>query len=328
MSVRSLDATVPPSAGDQPTILVVGEALVDVVVRSDGSRSEHRGGSPANVAVGLGRLGHQVTLATALGDDSQGRMIDAELAASGVALAPGAFSARPTSTATAWLDSRGSARYDFDIVWEPQGLDALSMASLVHTGSIAAFLDPGADAVEALIGSVAASTIVTFDPNIRPQLLPDRAAVLARMERLLPRCDVVKVSDEDLDWLHPGVPPTEVARRWIGLGVRLVVLTAGARGSFAVHEAGQVQVASSATQVVDTIGAGDAYMSGLLDALVAAGMDGRGPSEAVRNLSLAQVRACMQHANTSAAITVRRAGSEPPLRHELPSLNPTKAVTR
>ncbi|WP_188110577.1 carbohydrate kinase family protein [Aeromicrobium ginsengisoli] len=319
-----MNASPPTTAGDQPTILVVGEALVDVVVRHDGSRSEHRGGSPANVAVGLGRLGHPVTLATSLGDDPHGRMIDAELTASGVALAPGLFNDRPTSTATAWLDSRGSARYDFDIVWEPRSLDVLPKASFVHAGSIAAFLEPGADAVEALIGSVAASTIVTFDPNIRPRLLPDRAAVLARMDRLLPRCDVVKVSDEDLDWLHPGVPPTEVARRWISLGVRLVVLTAGARGSFAVHEAGEVQVASSVTQVVDTIGAGDAYMSGLLDAFVAGALTGREPSESVRNLTLAQVRICMQHANTSAAITVGRMGSEPPLRHELPSLIPAK----
>lgn len=321
MNVRPLDATVPPSAGDRPTFLVVGEALVDVVVRSDGSRREHRGGSPANVAVGLGRLGHQVTLATALGNDPQGRMIGAELTASGVALAPGAFSARQTSTATAWLDASGAARYDFDIVWEPQGLDALPAASFVHTGSIAAFLDPGADAVEALIGTVAASAMVTFDPNIRPRLLPDREAVLERMDRLLRRCDVVKVSDEDLGWLHPGLPPTEVARRWLDLGVQLVVITAGARGSFAVHEAGEVQVASSITQVADTIGAGDAYMSGLLDALVTGGMVGRPEAGGtVRNLSLAQIRACMQHANSSAAMTVCRSGAEPPRRSELPGL--------
>jgi fructokinase len=321
MSARPPHPPGPPSPGDRPSILVVGEALVDLVVRSDGSRREHRGGSPANVAVGLGRLGHQVTLATALGDDAPGGMIGAELAASGVALAPGALSARKTSTATAWLNARGSARYDFDIVWEPLGLDALPGASFVHTGSIAAFLDPGADAVESLIGSVGASAVVTFDPNIRPRLFPDREAVLARMDRLLPRCDVVKVSDEDLDWLHPGLPPTEVARRWINLGVQLVVITAGARGSFAVHEAGEVQVASSTTKVVDTIGAGDAYMSGLLDALVTVGMEGRhDPGVTVRSLSLAEIRACMEHANTSAAITVRRAGAEPPRRHELPGL--------
>ncbi len=311
----------PPTAGDQPTILVVGEALIDVVVRADGSRSEHRGGSPANVAVGLGRLGHRVTLATALGNDPQGRMIGAELTASGVALAPGALSARQTSTATAWLDARGAARYDFDITWEPHGLNALSAASLVHTGSIAAFLEPGAEAVESLIGRVAASAVVTFDPNIRPGILPDRRAVLARMDRLIPRCDVVKVSDEDLDWLHPGLPPTEVARRWIDLGVHLVVITAGARGSFAVHEAGEVQVASSITRVVDTVGAGDAYMSGFLDALVAEGMVGRPEAgDTVGNLSLAQIRACMQHANLSAAMTVSRSGAEPPRRRELPVL--------
>jgi fructokinase len=304
-------------------ILVVGESLVDIVVRSDGRRSEHPGGSPANVAVGLGRLGHRVMLATCLGDDERGHVVRAALERSHVELAPDSVGSAPTSTATAWLDARGAARYDFDITWDPKGLDSVPIGPLVHTGSIAAYLGPGADAVEELVKRASATALVTFDPNIRPRLLDDRDAVLARLTRLVASCGVVKVSDEDLDWLYPGIAPTAVARSWISLGAGLVVITAGARGSFAVHSAGEVHVASSTTPVIDTVGAGDSYMSGLIDAMTTTGLVASGsadPAAGVRGLSLSDLRSFMHHANISAAITVGRAGAEPPTRDELPPI--------
>ncbi len=304
-------------------ILVVGESLVDIVVRSDGRRSEHPGGSPANVAVGLGRLGHPVMLATSLGDDERGKVVRAALERSHVEIAPDSISAEPTSTATAWLDARGAARYDFDITWDPAGLDTVPIEPLVHTGSIAAYLGPGADAVEALVKRASETALVTFDPNIRPRLLDDREAVLTRLNRLMAFCGVVKVSDEDLDWLYPGIAPTAVARTWIELGAGLVVITAGARGSFAVHAAGEVHVASSTTPVIDTVGAGDSYMSGLIDAMTTTGLvtsDSADPAAGVRGLSLSDLRSYMHHANISAAITVGRAGAEPPTRDELPPI--------
>lgn len=305
-------------------ILVVGESLVDIVVRSDGRRSEHPGGSPANVAVGLGRLGHPVMLATSLGDDERGRVVREALERSQVKLAPLSVGPAPTSTATAWLDARGAARYDFDITWDPQGLDAIPVGPLLHTGSIAAYLGPGADAVEELVKRASSTALVTFDPNIRPRLLDDRDAVLARLTRLVAYCGVVKVSDEDLDWLYPGIAPTAVARNWIALGAGLVVITAGARGSFAVHAAGEVHVASSTTPVIDTVGAGDSYMSGLIDAMTTTGLVSSGgddPAAGVRDLSLSDLRSYMHHANISAAITVGRAGAEPPTRDELPAIS-------
>jgi fructokinase len=305
-------------------ILVVGESLVDIVVRSDGRRSEHPGGSPANVAVGLGRLGHPVMLATSLGDDERGKVVRAALERSHVQLAPDTIGPAPTSTATAWLDARGAARYDFDITWDPAGLDMVPIGPLVHTGSIAAYLGPGADAVEELVKRASATALVTFDPNIRPRLLDDRDAVEDRLTRLVASCGVVKVSDEDLDWLYPGIAPTAVARSWIALGAGLVVITAGARGSFAVHPAGEVHVASSTTPVIDTVGAGDSYMSGLIDAMVTTGLvesGGADPAAGVRGLSLSDLRSFMHHANVSAAITVGRAGAEPPTRDELPPIS-------
>lgn len=305
-------------------ILVVGESLVDIVVRSDGRRSEHPGGSPANVAVGLGRLGHPVMLATSLGDDERGEVVRAALERSQVTLAPLSVGSAPTSTATAWLDARGAARYDFDITWDPAGLDAIPIGPHLHTGSIAAYLGPGADAVEELVKRASSTALVTFDPNIRPRLLDDRDAVLARLTRLVAYCGVVKVSDEDLDWLYPGIAPTAVARNWIALGAGLVVITAGARGSFAVHAAGEVHVASATTPVIDTVGAGDSYMSGLIDAMTTTGLVGPGggdPAAGVRDLSLSDLRSYMHHANISAAITVGRAGAEPPTRDELPPIS-------
>ena len=304
-------------------ILVVGESLVDIVVRSDGRRSEHPGGSPANVAVGLGRLGHPVMLATSLGDDERGKVVRVALERSNVRLAPLSVGTAPTSTATAWLDARGAARYDFDIAWDPPGLDSVPIGPLVHTGSIAAYLGPGADAVEDLVKRASETALVTFDPNIRPRLLDNREAVLTRLTRLVASCGVVKVSDEDLDWLYPGIAPTAVARSWIELGAGLVVITAGARGSFAVHSAGEVHVASSTTSVIDTVGAGDSYMSGLIDAMVTTGLvdsGGTDPTAGVRGLSLSDLRSFMHHANISAAITVGRAGAEPPTRDELPPI--------
>lgn len=301
---------------------------MDIVVRSDGRRSEHPGGSPANVAVGLGRLGHPVTLATCLGDDERGQVVREALERSGVELAPGSIGRAPTSTATAWLDARGAARYDFDITWDPAGLDSLSFGSIVHTGSIASYLGPGADAVEELVMRASATSLVTFDPNIRPRLLDDREAVLSRLSRLVAYCGVVKVSDEDLDWLYPGIAPNVVARKWLALGAGLAIITAGARGSFAVHPAGEVHVASATTPVIDTVGAGDACMSGLIDAMTTTGVvtpGGGDPAAGVRELSLSDLRSFMHHANVSAAITVGRAGAEPPTREELPPITGSSA---
>ena len=311
-------------------ILVVGESLVDIVVRSDGRRSEHPGGSPANVAVGLGRLGHPVTLATCLGDDERGQVVREALERSGVELAPGSIGRAPTSTATAWLDARGAARYDFDITWDPAGLDTLSFGPIVHTGSIASYLGPGADVVEELVKRASATSLVTFDPNVRPRLLDDRDAVLTRLSRLVAYCGVVKVSDEDLDWLYPGIAPNVVARKWLALGAELVIITAGARGSFAVHPAGEVHVASATTPVIDTVGAGDACMSGLIDAMTTTGVvtaDSGDPTSGIRGLSLSDLRSFMHHANVSAAITVGRAGAEPPTREELPPITGSSSLS-
>ena len=146
--------------------LVIGEALVDVVHRLDGTVDEHPGGSPANVALGLSRLGRKVDLLTWFGRDAYGAMVSEHLAESGVHLVPGSDGAEHTSVATATLDSTGAASYDFRLEWQLPTTNALEPAPLVvHTGSIAAVLPPGAADVAALVAVARPDATITYDPN-------------------------------------------------------------------------------------------------------------------------------------------------------------------
>jgi fructokinase len=298
-------------------ILVVGEAIVDVVERPDGSRAEHPGGSPANVAVGLARLGLDVTLATSIGADDYGSLIESHLGDAGVELAAGSRGAATTSSAIARIGADGAATYDFDITWDPGTIDVPEGVDVVHTGSIAAALTPGADNVEALVERLAPSAIVSFDPNIRPALLPDREDAIARLERLVAQADVVKVSDEDLAWLRPDEPVDDVVTGWLESGPALVAVTRGETGSSAFARSGRIDVPVKPTTVVDTVGAGDSYMSGLL-----AGLDReelltverRDDLRGIADETLARVTS---DAAASAAWTVGRRGAQPPTRTEL-----------
>lgn len=198
--------------------LVIGEALIDVLVEPGGRRREVPGGSPANVALGLGRLGHPVRFATRIGRDRYGDLLLRHLRESGVELTPGSVDGGPTSTATALLDSRGAATYDFDITWAPTpeavGAVLTGAPAHVHTGSIATALTPGADTVLAAVETARAAATVSYDPNLRPALLGPPERERDRVERLVAASDVVKASDEDLAWLYPGRDAAEVASRW------------------------------------------------------------------------------------------------------------------
>jgi fructokinase len=301
-------------------VLVVGEALVDIVLGRDGARVEHPGGSPANVALGLARLGRPARLLTRIGDDARGLAVRTHLEASGVRLEPGSVVAGPTSTAAATIDDAGIASYEFAIDWAlPETVDPRSAVAL-HTGSIAAFLQPGGDAVVALLERVAGRLTVTYDPNARPRLMGDPAAALARVERIVTLSDVVKVSDEDLEWLTPGRDPVAVAGEWLDRGPALVVVTRGGEGSTAVTRHGRVDVPAPVVTVVDTVGAGDSFMSGLIDHLSQAGLLGADRRAELRDAAPDDVRAMLSHAARIAAITCSRAGANPPTRADLAAL--------
>jgi fructokinase len=295
--------------------LVVGESLVDVVERPDGTRNEHAGGSPMNVAVGLGRAGLDVTLATALGDDAYGELIRWHLSESRVTVQ--AAKAGRTSSALARLDDHGSATYTFDVAWDPGRIDTDNPLG-VHTGSIAAVLGPGAAEVEALLGRLRPTSIVTLDPNVRPSMTPDRDAVRTSIERLVALADVVKASDEDLAWLYPDDTLDGAAERWLAAGASVVVVTRGRAGSLAWARSGRIEAHPPPTvDVVDTVGAGDAYMSGLIVALHREGLLDVSARARLRDVESATVRRLIDLASTSAAIVVARAGAEPPWRAEL-----------
>ncbi|MFF3065808.1 carbohydrate kinase [Oerskovia sp. NPDC057915] len=303
-----------------PHVLVVGEALVDEVRRADGTTDEHPGGSPANVALTLGRLGREVRLAAHLGRDERGEQIRTWLADSGVALTPGSDGAAATSVARAVLDGAGAATYDFAITWDlAPGTGATDSTLAVHTGSIAAVLEPGATAVHDLVLAARDRATITYDPNARPSLMGTATAALARIEPLVAAADVVKVSEEDVEWLSPGADPVEIARTWAARGPAIVVVTFGGEGAVAVCAAGEVRVAAPRVEVVDTVGAGDTFMGALIDGLWERNLLGAARRDALRAIDLDMLTAVLERCVAAAAITVSRAGANPPRCEELPA---------
>jgi len=293
--------------GDSADVVVIGEALIDVVTTSRGT-VEHPGGSPANVAYGLGRLGVKTSLLTSIGDDERGAAIARHLSSAGVSLLPGSTSADRTASATATLASDGSASYEFDISWELAPVAPPSIPRILHTGSIASFLSPGAGAVKTLLEQSYRETMVTYDPNIRPALLGTHAEALAIFEDLVPLTDAVKLSDEDAHWLYPGLGLDDAADRVLGLGAGLAVITRGSEGSLLATPANRLYVPAVKTVVADTIGAGDSYMAALIYGLLSRSSDGLAP---------AVLEILGRTASKAAAITVSRSGANPPTAEEL-----------
>lgn len=294
---------------------IIGEALVDVVSR-DRQTVRHPGGSPMNVAVGLSRLGMPTMLHSQIGHDDNGGLITRLLDDNQVAVTESTLQSAPTSVAHATVGADGAARYEFSINWRPAAIEAEpSDARVVHTGSIAAALEPGATLVEGLLHR--AKTTVSFDPNIRPQLMGSRSTAISRVERYIGLAHVVKASDEDLSWLYPDDTIERVLDRWFNLGPALVVVTRGAEGAEALCASGLSQIPSPRTSVVDTIGAGDSFMAGLLAALDDQGLLGRGRWDALRAIDTDTLSEVMAYAAKCAAITVSRAGADPPTRAEV-----------
>lgn len=304
--------------------LVIGEALIDEVVTGDGVE-RHPGGSPANVAVGLARLGVPTDFHTTLGHDSDGALVAEHLAAVGVRLTPGSWTDAPTSVATARIGADGSAGYVFRVSWAPTEPPSAGPAELVHTGSIAAFLGPGAEVVRAAMTRArAGGAVTTFDPNIRPALLPDAPASRRIFAALAAQSDIVKLSDEDADFLFPGAPLAAVLDELVSSGVRVAAVTRGAGGALLASGQHSAVVDSVPTAVADTVGAGDTFMAALIWALCFEGIapaDGAPFAETITEDRLAEAGRAAAHA---AAITVSRVGADLPRRDEvLASLRPS-----
>jgi fructokinase len=301
-----------------PEIIVIGEALTDIIETASGT-AEFAGGSPMNVAIGLARLGHEVALVTRIGSDARGAEIARHVEESGARIFPGSVIDEPQSTAKAVLDEAGAAAYEFDIRWSLDFVDALPEVRLLHTGSIAAFLAPGAADVRRLLAGAGPETIVTFDPNIRPSLLGSPEMAMPIVEDLAGLAGIVKLSDEDAEWLYQDLTQDKVLDRLLAAGPALVIITRGGDGAILATSSERVVVPGIRVTVADTIGAGDSFMSALIHHV--AGMIAAGTApEAIRDGSAfdhAELERLGAFAAACAAITVSREGANPPTLSEL-----------
>ncbi|HZR50858.1 MAG TPA: PfkB family carbohydrate kinase [Streptosporangiaceae bacterium] len=311
---------------------VCGEALIDMVVRPDGSLLARPGGAAFNTSRTLARLGWPVTYLGRLADDGFGALLRDSLSRDGVRLGVSELSADPTTLAVVDLDDAGSPRFRFYLAGtSAPSLDhgALTAAlpadlTALHAGSLALTMEPIASALEVLITrDLPPDVIVMVDPNCRPSAIADKAAYRERLFRILRRADIVKVSAEDLAYLFPGLPLTAAATELTEWSApALVLVTDGPRPARALLPSREsVAVDVPVVEVADTIGAGDAFGGAFLGSIVDSGQgaSGQGASRlGASGLNRATpVRAALQLAVRVAALTCTRVGAEPPWRHEL-----------
>ncbi len=288
------------------TILVIGEALVDIV-----DDEPHAGGSPFNVAVGLSRLECDTVLATQIGNDSYGTILQRHLAESGANLALLDPVLERTSSATATIAEDGSASYEFDLTWDPEAMPDPAVFEAVHIGSLGAALMPGAHRVAELIATADAMGLaVSYDPNVRLAVEPDPAFWREVFETVIPYARIVKMSDEDAAVLFPEEAPEDLARRLAGEG-KLVAITLGGAGAVVAggHDVGGADAPSVA--VVDTIGAGDSFMAAMLSWCAAYSWPAGDQLDETELTDLAEFSVA------AAAITCSRPGADPPRLSEL-----------
>ncbi len=306
-------------------ILVCGEAIIDFMPARCGGEEgflPRPGGSPLNVAVGLARLGVSSAFFGRISRDPFGRQLYAHLERNGVDRTFARRGSEPTALAFVVSDQQGDADYTFR--WEATADRRLVARDLpgslpdrvaaIHVGSLGTTLEPAASTLEALVEREKGQRIVSFDPNVRPPLVGDREAYLERVERIVAKADVVKVSDDDLAWISPDESVERVARRWHASGPALVVVTLGPGGVFAVSASGIVEAGAPRVEIEDTVGAGDAFTSGLLAWFSQReGLD----RASLERLSVPELEQALAFASKVAALTCTRAGADPPRREEL-----------
>ena len=308
-------------------ITVIGEALVDLVVSPDWGSHAAPGGAPANVAVALARLGRDVSLRARLSGDGFGSMLREHLTRNGISPRDFVAASEQSTLAIATLSDDGQASYSFyrngtaDWAWRATDLGPLpDDVEALYLGSLAAALAPGAAYIESFTQLVrsAGKVVIIYDPNLRPTATPDRDAERLRVERQLRQVHVAKASAEDLAWLYPDQPVRDVARRWQRIGPDLVVVTLGGDGAFGMTRDGsELTVPPMPAEVVDTIGAGDAFSAGLIDAMAGEGLLGRDGLRGLAELDAARLARLLTSASIVAALTVERAGADPPRKAEV-----------
>lgn len=320
---------------DGPMLSVLGELVVDLLpvpgadAGPEGTAPSYvarPGGNALNVAVAAGRLGTPVRLMARLGTGPLAANLRRHAELSGVDTSGFIEADGPVSLAFVGLAADGSADYGFHVLgaadwqWTDEELaDVVDGAvAALHVGSLAMALEPGASALRRLVERVRDRVTITFDPNVRPLLMGRREDVVTRVESLVALAGVVKASAEDLTWLYPDDVPAAVADRWLGLGPSLVAITLGPDGVVAVGSAaGPVQRPAVPVTVVDTVGAGDAFMAALVAGLGERQLLGRAQSGRLAALDGAELAAVLDGAALAAALTCSRPGADPPTGDEL-----------
>jgi len=305
-------------------ILCCGEALIDMLPRrseaGEAVFAPHSGGAVFNTAIALGRLGVPVSFFTGLSTDFFGDQLRTELLASKVDLRHVRLSDRPTTLAFVKL-SGGHASYAFfDENSAGRMLTEIDLPLLgdeiqaLHFSCISLIPEPCGSTYEALMRREHALRVTMLDPNLRPAFVKDREKHLQRMYRMIAMADIVKLSDEDIAWFGEAGSHEEIAARWLRLGPKLVVITAGAKGAQGFLRDGRVAVTASRVDVIDTVGAGDTFNAGILASLHDQNLLTK---QAIAELTVEQAGAALQLAARAAAVTVSRAGANPPWRREL-----------
>jgi len=305
--------------------VVAGEALMDVFTGATtptGMALDARiGGSPLNVAFGLARMGQPVAFLGGVSNGELGnRLVDA-LRAEGVSLDALHRSDAPTTISLVGVDAKGVPEYAFygtGAADRTLPLAALARmpadARLLHLGSYTMVVGETAATQRALVDQVRGRMVVSYDPNLRLNVEPDVQVWRDTLEWMLPRTDVLKLSDEDLGLLYPGIDPAAFAADCLGKGAGLVALTRGGKGAFAWHASGTVEVPPVVVDVIDTVGAGDTFQAALLARLQELGV--LSPA-GVRGMGAQTLLDAMRFATQAAAITCSRRGADLPRRAEL-----------
>ena len=296
-------------------VWVVGEVLIDLI--PDGSeRKPIVGGGPANTAKALSKLGINTQFIDGISSDKYGHMAKNELVASGVKLDYVMYSDKPTSIAIVSLSDSGSASYkfviqntatfDFTSDWLPN--PQTERPSLLHIGTLATVIEPGATELFKWAQSVGKVAPIVFDPNIRPAVISDCEQYVDQVEQWVSISSAVKVSDEDIRWLYPNLDIEHVVNNWLAKGPSLIVVTYGDKGLAGYRQGEKVSVDAVKVAVADTVGAGDTVGAILVEAIVKDGLD---------NLSGVRLEMMLKRAGKAAAITVSRSGANPPTLKEI-----------
>jgi fructokinase len=296
-------------------VWVCGEVVIDLI--PDGTeRRAVVGGGPANTAKALSKLGIATQFIDGISTDKYGQMALKQLHKDGVLLDFVKFSDKPTCLAIVSLNAKGGASYEFVIddtatfdfshSWLPDA--TVSKPALLHIGTLVTAIEPAASVLFEWSSKVAKVAPIVFDPNIRPAVMIDRAKYVKQVERWISISNAVKVSDDDIYWLYPGQDLDKVAKRWLGMGPELIVVTFGDKGLAGYRKDSKISVDAKKVVVADTVGAGDTVGAILVEAIIEDGLD---------KLVNERLTSMLDRAAKAAAITVSRTGALPPSSAEI-----------